>query len=299
MNIIYEPKTLEWTKIPNICNTNNHKIEEHQHLTGMATEISSEEYQKRLELTDKSVWIKYFPDPIETIKIPLSHNFCKILHEASIIGYLTKERPRNIEELQDVEDYVKTYLPDYPIKHWFVRINRASPKDGKYNAGPLLSAKDIVTSLSTSLRIHKALNDAKEEMLYVVPWHDEWNEDLEFRVFIHNKKVTCFSQYAWCRFVNWNPDTIRIVAPRILEFCNNIVIPVFPLDSYVVDVIVVSETNDITKFTEDTVFDIKVIEFNSFGIELASGAALFHWINDYNVMYGKLGDSVTVRYVSE
>lgn len=29
------------------------------------------------------------------------------------------------------------------------------------------------------------------------------------------------------------------------------------------------------------------IEINSFGKEYASGSALFHWITDYDILYGK------------
>lgn len=303
MNIIYEPKTLSWTQIPKICNTNNHTHDESDKIPN----ITFEEYTQQLELTNKKHWVKYFPDPNETIKVPLPLTHCRTLKEASVIGYLTQDRPRNIEELENVENYIKSYLPDHHVGQWFIRIDTASPKDGKYGPGPLLSAKEIVTSLSTSLRIHKALNKTTEteETLYIVPWRSDWHESLEFRVFVHNKKVTCFSQYVWHYDVGWNDNNIKIVAPHILEFCNTKVLPVFPLDSYVVDVIIVvdspmtHEKRKIPEFTSDTIFHIEVIEFNSFGAELASGAALFHWLNDYDKMYGTIqDDKVVVRYVN-
>lgn len=300
MNIIYEPKTLSWTQIPKVCNTNNHTSDDSDKIPN----ITAEGYTQRLELTDKKHWVKYYPDPNETIKVPLPLKYCRILREASVIGYLSEDRPKNIEELEDVENYIKSYLPDYQAGRWFVRLDRASPKDGKYGAGPLLSATDIVTSLSTSLRIHKALNKTPEteETLYIVPWRNDWNESLEFRVFV-NKRVTCFSQYVWHYDVGWNSNNIAIVAPRILEFCNTKVLPIFPLDSYVVDVIVViddltTKERRVPEFTSDTIFHIEVIEFNSFGAELASGAALFHWLNDYDRMYGLMGSDIVVRYVN-
>lgn len=308
MEIIYESVTAEWTSQPKICNTNNHKLEEHKHLTSMTEEISSDEYRDQLALTNKNIWSQYFPDPENTIRIPLSHTFCKILEEVSVVGYLKKDKPHIYEdELETIENYIKTFLPDSSVKRWFIRVNEASPKDGKYCAGPLLSAKDIVTSLSTSLRIHKAFNSLKpgcDDILYLVPWNDAWHEELEFRVFVHQNKVTCFSQYVWHRHVGWNLDKIKLVAPKILEFCNSKVIHVFPLNSYVVDVIVIikniqmTESNKIPEISQDTEFDIQVIEFNSFGVELASGSALFHWINDFNIMYGKT-DNIVVRYVNQ
>jgi hypothetical protein len=304
MNIVYQTVTKEWTQIPKICNTNNHKLNEHKHLSGATEEISSDEYRHQLSLTNKNVWNQYFPDPQETIKIHLSYSYCKILEQASVVGYLKRGRPSNIEELEEIENYIRTFLPDTSTKPWFVRVNEASPKDGLYDAGPLLSAKDIVTSLSTSLRIHKAFNSLKPacgDILYLVPWRRDWNEELEFRVFVHEGRVTCFSQYVWHRDVGWggNSNSIQIVSAKILEFCNNKVIPIFPLTSYVVDVIIILETDvKIREINEDTKLIVEVIEFNSFGVELASGSALFHWINDFDILYGKY-DSVVVKYVSE
>jgi hypothetical protein len=38
------------------------------------------------------------------------------------------------------------------------------------------------------------------------------------------------------------------------------------------------------------------IEVNPFGSEYSSGSALFHWIQDHEILYEN-GENVTVRYV--
>lgn len=296
MTLVYEAKAEDWARTPKNCNTNNHE-----------SDMSVDEYKRRISQTNKNVWVRSFPDPPGTITIPISVARCKILSEASKIGFITNARSSLFkEELDEIESYINTFVPSDVIGRWFIRLNEASPKDGKYGVGPLLSAKEMVTSLVTSVRAHRSFETSIKmnvsDILYLVPWRQDWNEFLEFRVFVHERKVTCLSQYVWCRNLGWNQNNITIVAPRILDYCNTTVLSKFDLNSFVVDIIVVikdpiiTDEKHIPLITKDIVFDIEVVEFNSFGSELASGAALFHWLNDHDVMYSD-GTSVVVRYV--
>ncbi|CAH6418994.1 Hypothetical protein HVR_LOCUS181 [uncultured virus] len=309
MNIIYQSRTESWVNQPKICNTNNHKVEDQEPGFERLEDISSDEYRRRLCQTNKNVWVKIFSDPEGTITIPLSISQCKILADASKIGFLTNERSTLFkEELDEIEFYISSSLKGSKIVKWFIRLNEASPKDGRYGCGPLMSAKEMVTSLATSVRAHRAFLTSLElnqpNILYLVPWREDWNEFLEFRVFIHKRRVTCFSQYIWHRDLGWNASNIAVVAPRIIDYCDNSIIPKVDLESFVVDVTIVIPNptiineNKIPVIIDDTSFSIEVVELNSFGAELASGAALFHWLNDYNIMYGT-HNNVVVRYISE
>lgn len=178
-------------------------------------------------------------------------------------------------------------------------------KDGKYGCGPVTNSDEIITTLITSMRAHR--NFATDvscnisDALYLIPWRDDWNKYSEFRVFVNERKVTCLSQYIWHTAVGWNRKSIEIVAPRIIDFCNNIARD-FYLSSFVIDAIVVVKdpkyNNDmlIPIIDSATEFDIELVEFNSFGAELSTSSALFHWLNDYDVMYES--DEVVVRYTS-
>lgn len=114
-------------------------------------------------------------------------------------------------------------------------MNEASPKDGKYQCGPLLSAKEMVTSLVTCIRAHRSFLSAIDlnrpatrwdkipstvessipDTSYLIPWRSDWNDLCEFKVFVHERRVTCFSQYVWSRDVGRNRANMKIVAPRI------------------------------------------------------------------------------------
>lgn len=282
MALIYQSKTLSWTQQPNICNTSNH-----------VSELTSEEHFSRVMLTYKNKWVSKFPDPKGTITIRISPAQCEMLSKAAFIGFMSGKRsPLYQDELNDFEHVVDNVIKTDNLK-WFIRLNECSPKDGIYGCGPLTSAQQIVTSLVTSGRAYRALARAHERgygnTLYIVPWRDNWKEELEFRVFVNKQHITAISQYVWCKDVGWKADTICNVVPKIVTYCNEEVIPKMDIDSFVVDVIVI--------YDEDGSFHVELIELNSFGQDLAAGAALFHWINDHDILYGD-GKEIIIRYVT-
>ena len=289
MDIVYESKTEEWARQVGICNTNNHE-----------SEITFEEYAKVISETNKDKWVSVFPDPIGSITVQLTISMCEILAKAAEIGIVKNSRPKIFdEELDEIEKYIASYMDNSTGIKWFVRLNEASPKDGKYGNGPLMSAKEIVTSLVTSLRAYRGLMRSVDfnisEKLYIIPWRYDWNESCEFRVFVHERKVTALSQYVWMKDCGWNIDNMKIVAPKIVDYCTNLVIPkIIHIDSFVIDVIIVAKTSIITS---DTEFQVELVELNSFGSNLASGSALFHWINDNDILYGR-DNKIVARYIS-
>lgn len=312
MNIIYEAKTLEWVSVPRACNTNNHKIAESQSPNKLK-DITEKEYLENILLFNKDKWTASFPDPPGSLSIPLSIKHCKILSNAALIGHLKSARPAIYkEELTEIDAYIKSCISAHEsasanaVQKWFARLKRCSSKDGVYGAGPLMSSSEIVTSIVTSLRTYKSLEHCIEigadETLYLTPWRDDWNERLEFRVFVCNKRITCISQYCWNKTVGFNTENLSIIAPRIVEYCDTEIINKFNQDSFVIDVIVVMQQSDteVSTIMPSTIFSIELVEINSFGAESPAGSALFHWLNDYDIMYG-LGDtpSIVVRYVSD
>lgn len=287
MTLVYEPKSLLWTRQPNICNTSTH-----------TSELTREEYWKRVVRTYKNEWVHPFPDPKGTITVILTPKQCKLLSDASLIGFTSGRRSLLYEdELKEFDKIIAEHIA--PDKTWFIRLNESSPKDGIHGCGPLTSAEQIVTSLVTSGRAHRALRRSYEfnqnNILYIIPWRDDWKEELKFRVFVHNSHVTAISQYVWCKDVGLTDTNIRIITPAIVSECNDEIIPRMELDSFVVDVIVVLDEG--TSIDDDTTFHIELIEFNSFGKDLAAGSALFHWIHDEQILYGD-GSKTVTRYVT-
>ena len=211
MSIIYEPKTQEWARQEGICNTNNHE-----------SEITSLEYRETIAKTNKDKWISSFPDPENTVTIEISLSMCKLLAKVAKIGFCKNHRPTLYkEELQELENNIQHLIDKLDNIKWFIRLNEASPKDGILGCGPFLSAHDILTSITTSIRAYKAFKSSiflnKPEILYIIPWKDNWNDHAEFRVFIYKKKVTCLSQYVWSLDVGWNKNNLSVVVPHIIN----------------------------------------------------------------------------------
>lgn len=118
MELVYEPKTENWALQPDICNSNNH-----------ASDITMEEYRVTMSKTNKDRWVKVFPDPPDSIEIPLTVSMCKILAQASRVGYLKNARPSIFkEELEDIEKYIASFMANTVVIKWFIRLNEASPK---------------------------------------------------------------------------------------------------------------------------------------------------------------------------
>jgi len=121
-----------------------------------------------------------------------------------------------------------------------------------------------------------------------VAFDDNWNDELELRVFVHNKKVTAISQYVWScpgYFSKQSDPKLIEIAAKVIDYIQGEIIITLSGsigDSFVADL-----------YYDDVLDKLRVIEFNCFGYWLAAGSALFHWINDKKILYGT--DAVTFR----
>lgn len=293
-DLILEPKLLEWANISDNCNTNNHAI------------IDLDEYHRLINLTNKDNWVKLFPDPPNSLTIKLSFMQLKMLYDATKIGVILLKRPSlYYGELKEIENYIKNEISNYAnfnindTNKWFIRLSNASPKDGIHSVGPLLSIEQMVDSIVTSKRILSVLErkiiEKSEDNLYIVPWRDDWNENMEFRVFVHDKKITAISQYIWKKYIGFTDIEIIEICRQIIIYCYTEIIPkaVSLIDNFIIDVIYnINKCNSIP---------VELIELNSFGKNLATGSALFHWINDDEILCKKYesveNSKVYVRYI--
>jgi len=79
---------------------------------------------------------------------------------------------------------------------WFVRTERVSLKSGQHGAGPYTNMTQILESLCTGRATHAPVNeDTRAPLtLFLTPWRRDWSSSREFRVFVHNGRVTAVSQ---------------------------------------------------------------------------------------------------------
>ena len=207
--------------------------------------------------------------------------------------------------------------PDLLGKDYFVRLDDCSPKDTFVDdvngIGPFHNVSKIVQSIVTSKRCVQALqskyyilqkeirsshdhdhntNNLKQEKvkekcsyLWLILWRDDISEENEFRCFVRDGRLNAISQYLWFKNFDWfdNVDKQRLLVPianKVQELIDNQLINVLPLklNDFVLDIHVTIK--------DESKFVVEIIELNSFGAQLAAGAGLFHWINDYNQLYG-------------
>jgi len=121
--------------------------------------------------------------------------------------------------------------------------------------------------------------------LYFMPWVD-MDPEKELRVFVERNRVTAISAQHLYRVNRWlvEGDTDAVISKVLEFFARDVRDKLSNLENYTMDVVLVGET-------ETPYF----IETNSFGAAYAAGSALFHWIEDHEVLSG--ARPIELRYV--
>lgn len=189
---------------------------------------------------------------------------------------------------EDLEPLIERFQKNWVEGKWFFRFNSSSPKDGVHSY-PIISGKQVIEKICTSVRARNALEDG-HNTIYFVKFESNWNSKREFRVFIRKGKVTCISQYnAYEKSIlsGKSNNDIKNAADRIVKFLEIEILP---------KVIPAIKTEDLSAdvYLEDNY--IRIIELNSFGYWQAAGSALFHWLDDKTKLYNEKG-KVWIRIV--
>lgn len=280
----------------NKWNSNNHPIKPEEVPEGK-TEL--EHYKNEIKKTLLCNWKSLTNCHHEIV---LSKNTIETLKQCIPIGVLSRRRARNFkEELDDVEKEIAEKWLSYPAEEgneWFVRSDRVSPKDGIEDL-PMNSPKKLVDALATSDRFYKAINDG-DNRLYFFKYDPTWNEDREVRVFVYKGKVTAISQYKWFSkgwFSERTDVELETIAKTIINFAEEAIKVIgSSLESKEGSKEGSKESATVDLYVED-VNKVKLVEFNSFGYWQAAGSCLFHWLVDYDILYGKT-DNIVFRIVS-
>jgi hypothetical protein len=245
----------------NTCNLPKDAKSDGPHHLDYETEVRRTELRNYIHLTNY-------------IELKISANMLAILKEYNNNSWKTGRLWGELNELWEQEAELDA-SGLFDGRRWFFRFSSNSPKDGTPDY-PVVSAKDVLEKIATSARASFSL-ERGERSLFFAPFHDDWDTEDEFRVFIHNNKVTAISTYksAYTNYSEWNDIDLKELAKKIIDFQQSTDFELadsFPA-SYIMDV----------RFSGTA---IELIEFNSFGYWLAGGSALFEWINDYDILYG-------------
>jgi len=220
---------------------------------------------------------------------PLAH---LAYQEVRATGLYGEEAEALEEEL--IQGNENLWVP--PSTGWFVRTNACSPKDALSDggAGPHFSLKAVLLALFASSRVHGTLGDYSSDVtVYLMPFDSSITVERELRVFVHQGKVTAMSQYDvynTSTFSGMRDRELVEVAKAVAEFHQSSVHLTWSdsggIDSYIMDVEVVDVNG---------VMNVSLIELNSFGAEMASASALFHWVRDYKDLYTTATICIRIR----
>ena len=211
------------------------------------------------------------------------------MHEANKISIITGEFPKSFKE--ELDDYCEEYkkLNINFDKPYFIRTETVSLKYGYHGKRLYNNIKMLIESIVTCPHNHCPLNNQNNLKIYLIEPVDI-NEDLEFRVFVYNKEITAISQqFIYRKNKTLNDELSETIGYQIQEFVYSKIIPnISHISNYTIDLAILDNSDNVY---------IYFIELNSFGAEYAAGSALFHWIIDEQILYGKYLNTIEFRYI--
>lgn len=261
-------------------NTNNHWIDGKK----------PDDYHTVIEENYTKNWVDLFHKEYRTIILYKKDLIW--MYEAFNIGKQTQIFSALYEE--DMIDFLERYREEtksiFDGRKYFIRTDRVSLKNGIHKVGPYTNLRNIIESMVTTVDAHKCfLKDDMECTIYLFPWIEDINPNKEFRIFVYNDKITAISQQHLYDVNSWlnkmSREDIILIINKILEFFENKIKHLYKKEKYVMDLVLIGKDNK-----------PYFIEPNPFGEQYPSGSALFHWINDRDIIHG-IRD-LTLRYVS-
>ncbi len=279
-----------------VHNTNNYPIDSISRPD--IPKYSLNDYNTELQKTHLNHFVQYMnklsPDNAWQ-KIHLSDNLFNLLkrynetsHSFGMLKF-SEENPQN-ELWNGCDELANSKLFDSG-QRWFFRFASNSPKDGTPNF-PVLSEYDVIEKIVTSSRASYALENG-DNVLYFKKFRDDYNIANEMRVFVYNGNITAISSYTddYTDFAALSNSKLKKIMYKIHRFWAGLEFHDKLPDSYVMDIFI---PDNILYQHYNT---IELLEFNSFGYWLASGACLFDWINDFDILYGD-GNSIEYRLMN-
>jgi hypothetical protein len=251
-------------------------------------------------------WVTEFrtPGTYRTIDLPIQG----WIREANHLGQQTGQI--SLLYYEDLNDYCAKYESDPKFAElftpealakvgggYFDRSNSVSLKNGIHGVGPYTNLRKIVESLITCNAGHNPMSDYQPDTriltLTLFPLLDIQDE---YRVFVHNRRVTAISQqdlgtpHPVIAQTDEPAEYARQVTEKILAECSRTVIPW--LESTGRD----SVTLDFAFIGSE--LEPYVVEFNPFGPEHAAGSSLFHWELNWDKLSSASGCPVYFRFTT-
>ncbi|KAF9767056.1 hypothetical protein IL306_000431 [Fusarium sp. DS 682] len=225
----------------------------------------------------------------------------KLLVAASATSIITGEHNRAYQE--DINEEIIPHLSslNFPVEGLFMRLDGCSPKDGRQTVPGRLSLHspdDIIIRLITSQRARNEMSKSlKEESptvnLTFLPFNERMGSRREYRVYCAPEAgaITAVSQYCWHKpwfFSDEQPENRARVVDNIWKGIQKIHDDILQdLDtSNELDHLLLKQGLSFDVFYDEADESSQLVELNVFGARSGCGSCLFHWINDWDKLYG-------------
>jgi len=154
------------------------------------------------------------------------------------------------------------------------KMNRLQVKDGVDIFELITKSQRIFSDIMLHFQYNIPETSSDNFSLILRDWVP-MPQDHEFRCFVKNKKIRAISQYQCYLFFEslQNKEYVEKLRDIIVDF-HETVKEVIPFDNYVMDTIIFED------------FSCMIVEFNPYGPHLSSGAALYNWIKDKELLIG-------------
>lgn len=229
-------------------------------------------HQAYLDSFDYNIW--YDKDPQNVSMIHISSKIKNILLEM----YTNHTKVSEDFELQEFKDQISKVISTY-TGGWFMRTSSTSGKN-EDSLEPLYTANDVILRLTTiKLFVEKEYRrPEKDTYLILIPWNVdvELDPQYEFRIFVVNGKLTGACPQRWFDCYQYSEEELEKIEKSLMNLKFVDVYKTFIADVYITD-------------------ECHLIEFNPFGAYCGAGSALFNWIKDYDVLYGKVEPELRYR----
>lgn len=251
-----------------------------------------DDYQQKRDSTQTHRWA-----PPDTLYLTLDTEDTRwMIKASSTVGMFTGKHSHLFDDERDRT--VARHAASFPeissgSPGWFVRTESVSLKGGQHGIGPYTNLKDVVESLVSSYVGHMCINADDKNLdafkVYFFPWR---NIAQEFRVFVHNNRISAISTQKFSEVNEWlyslsDEEVGREVGQKIIDHFNA------TLRDKLAVIAGPDYSMDIAFLDDGSVF---FIEPNSFGANYAAGSASFHWVYEHDSLHGEEGDMVEIKF---
>lgn len=185
----------------------------------------------------------------------------------------------DLENLQNIFDTVDIDSR----QEYFLRLSCCSYKSD-FPVKPLAGKSQFVDVMTSSkIFLRNEYNRPRNTYVVLVPY-EEIPQSCEFRLFVHNKKLTAVSQQHCYDVFPYSDSELKNICTA-LEKMDETKWDFIRYNSFVADVWYNKKENT-----------VKLIECNPFGAFSSSGSALFDWIDDFDLLHGNKQEIVEFRY---